>query len=300
MVTIGRRGSLKAVREAPPGLYLDGQELGEILLPRRYTPKTWRPGDLFDVFIYLDSEDRLVATTETPIAEVGEFACLKVVAVNRTVGVFLDWGLPKDLLLPFREQPKPLRVGEKVVVAICLDPKTQRIVASARLQRYISRTPPPFTVGQRVSLMIADQSELGYTALVESSHFGLLYRDAVRSPLEIGQKLEGFVRAIRPNGKIDLSLDAAGYKRVAPLKMQVLQAIKDGGGLLNLGDDAPPEKIRERFGVSKKAFKQALGALYKSRLIRFTEAGIELIGSDDEWQPKAEAQPRSPKPIPDM
>lgn len=291
MVEIGRRNLLRVVREAPQGLYLDGEQLGEILLPRRYVPK--ERVESIDVFVYLDSEDRLVATTEKPLAEVGEFACLKVVSINRNVGAFLDWGLPKDLLLPFREQPKPLRVGEKVVVAVCLDPKTRRIVASGRLQRHAKRELPPYKAGERVRLMVAAETPLGYTALIEKAHLGLLYRDSTPQALEIGQELEGFVRAIRPGGKIDLSLDQAGYKRVAPLKFQLLQALKDAGGKLPFDDNTPPEAIRERFGVSKNAFKQALGALYKARLIRFGEGGgIEFAG-DDEWAPSSKPKGKS-------
>jgi predicted RNA-binding protein (virulence factor B family) len=289
MVNIGRRNLLKVVREAPQGLYLDGEELGEILLPRRYVAKDGRTESI-DVFIYLDSEDRLVATTEKPLAQVGDFACLKVVSVNRRVGAFLDWGLSKDLLLPFREQPKPVGVGERVVVAVFLDDKTRRIVASARLQRFASRERPTFKAGDRVRLMIAAESPLGYTALIERAHLGLLYRDALPAPLETGRELDGFVKAIRPNGKIDLSLDQAGYKRVAPLKFQILNALKDAGGRLALDDSSPPEAVRERFGVSKNAYKQALGALYKARLIQFPESGgIEFVG-DREWTPSAKGK----------
>lgn len=277
MATIGRRNRVKVVRAAPPGLYLDGGELGEILMPHRYAPKKIAPGDGIEVFVYLDSEDRLVATTEVPIAMVGEFACLKVVSVHREIGAFLDWGLAKDLLLPFREQERPVRVGEKVVVAVCLDEKTQRIIASGRLRRHLSREQPPFRAGQAVELLVAGTTPLGYSAIVENTHLGLLFRDASPVRLEIGQRVRGFVRALRPGGKIDLSLDASGYKRVAPLTELILQALKDSGGHLAIDDDSSPEQIREQFGVSKKAFKQALGALYKARRIRLAEPGIELL-----------------------
>ena len=289
MATIGTMNTLKVVRDAPPGFYLDGQELGEILLPHRYVPAKLRPGGELDVFIYRDSEDRLVATTETPRAMVGEFACLEVISVNRDVGAFLDWGLPKDLLLPFREQERPLRRGEKVVVAIYLDEKTGRIVASTRLQRHVSRKIPEYKAGQPVEWLVAARTPLGYTAIVENTHFGLIYHDTLTVPLAIGQRMKGFVRAIRPGGKIDLSLDAAGYKRVAPLKVQIVEALKRNGGRFDFDDDSSAALIREKFGVSKKAFKQALGSLYKTRRIRFTNPGVELL-NDADWEPGSKAK----------
>ncbi len=284
MATIGRRNILSIVRESAPGLYLDGGELGEILLPGRYIPRGLKAGDKLDVFLYLDSEDRLVATTEMPHAMVGEFAYLEVVSVNLRVGAFLNWGLPKDLLLPFREQESPVRVGQKVVVAIYLDSKSNRIVASARLHRHLSREPARYSAGQRVSLFITSETPLGYSAIVENSHRGLLYRDQISAPLAIGQNVQGFVRNVTPSGKIDLSLDASGYKRVASLQQQIVQALEQNGGSMAFDDDSSPEAIRQAFGVSKKAFKQALGALYKSRRVRFLKPGIELL-DNREWTP---------------
>ena len=284
MATIGRLNRLRVVRDAPPGFYLDGHEQGEILLPRRYIPAKLKPGDELEVFVYRDSEDRLVATTETPRAMVGEFACLEVVGINRDVGAFLDWGLAKDLLLPFREQEKPLRRGEKVVVAIYIDEKTDRIAASMRLQRHLSKQLPLYKPRERVELLITAKTPLGYNAIVENTHLGLIYHDTVTVPLELGQQVQGFVRAIRPGGKIDLSLDASGYKRVAPLQVQIVEALKRHGGRADFDDDTSAESIRETFGVSKKAFKQALGALYKMRRIRFTRPGIELL-HDTDWEP---------------
>ena len=284
MATIGKRNLLSVVRESSPGLYLDGGELGEILLPGRYIPRDLKQGDQLDVFIYLDSEDRLVATTETPLATVGEFACLEVISVNVNIGAFLKWGLAKDLLLPFREQTMPARVGQKVVVAVLLDPKSNRIIASARLHRHLNRQPPTYVTGQAVELLVTEETPLGYKAIVENAHAGLLYRDNLSAPLLIGQKIKGFVRTIRPGGKIDLSLDASGYKRVAPLKQQIVEALQRNGGRLDFDDSSSPEAIRDMFGVSKNAFKLALGALYKSRRIRFQKPGIELLDNSS-WKP---------------
>src|SRR4051812_38528232 len=244
MVEIGKRNLLTIVREAAPGLYLHGEQLGEILLPGRYIPRNAVPGGKLDVFIYFDSEDRIVATTEHSRASVGGFACLKVIGMNRHIGTFLDWGLPKDLLLPFAEQVRPLRTGDNVVVAVYVDPRSERIVASMRLQRHVSRQPPLYPAGHRVELLITGETPLGYTALVENSHLGLLYRDTLKMPIHPGQRLNGFVRTIRPGGKIDLTLDEAGYKRVAPLKQQIIDALEGSGGHLPFDDSTPPEMVR--------------------------------------------------------
>ena len=284
MAVIGKRNILSIVRASAPGLYLDGGELGEILLPGRYIPRDLAPKDKLDVFVYRDSEDRLVATTETPHAMVGEFAYLKVISVNRQIGAFLDWGLAKDLLLPFREQDIPVRAGQRVVVYVCLDVKTDRILATTRLNRHLNRETPAYRNGQPVNLLITGKTPLGYNAIVENAHRGLLYHDNLAAPLEAGQKLKGFVRTVRPGGKIDLSLDASGYKRVAALTDQIVQALERSGGRLNFDDDSSPEAIRQKFGVSKKAFKQALGKLYKARRIRFQNPGIELLDNSS-WKP---------------
>jgi predicted RNA-binding protein (virulence factor B family) len=284
MAILGKRNTLGIVRESTPGLYLDGGELGEILLPGRYIPANLKPKDQLDVFVYRDSEDRLVATTEIPLATVGEFAAMKVISINDRVGAFLDWGLAKDLLLPFREQEKPVRVGQKVVVYVYLDPKSERIVASSRLKRHLSPDRPLYRNSQPVELLITGATPLGYQAIVANAHLGLLYRDNLTTPLQIGQRVKAFVRNIRPNDQIDLSLDAAGYKRVAPLTEQIVQALEQNGGRLAFDDDSSPEAIRQKFNVSKKAFKQALGKLYKARRISFQSPGIQLLDNSN-WSP---------------
>jgi uncharacterized protein len=277
MANIGRRNLLPILRSAPPGYYLDGGSHGEILLPGRYIPKGVIPGGIMDVFVYRDSEDRLVATTETPHAMVGEFALLRVVSVNPRIGVFLDWGLEKDLLLPIREQTQPLRSGDWIVVRVALDEKTDRIIASSRLNRYLNLTPPTYAEGQAVSLLVIDETPLGFNVIVEHAHRGLLYHSDLANPLTPGQPLEGFVRAVRPDGKIDVALDRTGYRRIAPLTEQILEALKDSGGHLPYHDESSPEDIRAVFGVSKKAFKQAIGALYRDRRIQIEKAGIRVV-----------------------
>jgi len=284
MATIGKRNTLTVLRNSTSGLYLDGGEHGEILLPNRYVPRGAAMGDRLEVFVYRDSEDRLVATTETPRAMVGEVATLKVISVNRQIGAFLDWGLAKDLLLPFREQTGPVQVGQDVVVRVYLDEKTQRIVASMKLNRDSALEPPNYRAGQQVEFVITDKTPLGYKALVEGKHPGLLYHEGISVPVAIGQKCKGFVRTQRPDGKIDLSLDQAGYRRVAPLALRIVETLQRNGGRLALDDDSPPAAIRQAFGASKKAFKQALGTLYKARRIRFSKPGIELLDNTN-WSP---------------
>jgi predicted RNA-binding protein (virulence factor B family) len=284
MAMLGQRNLLSVNRESSPGLYLDGGELGEILLPGRYIPKNLRQGQKIDVFVYRDSEDRLVATTETPNAMVGEFAYMRVITVHPQAGAFLDWGLSKDLLVPFREQEFPLQPGDWVVVYVGLDPKTNRILASTRLNYHLSKDTPAYRSGQPVNFMIIGKTPLGYNAIVENAHRGLLFKNNLTAALKIGAKLKGFVSAVRAGGKIDLSLDAAGYSRVAPLTGQILEALKKSGGKLEFDDDSPPALIRKQFGVSKKAFKQALGKLYKTRRIVFLKPGIQLLPESD-WSP---------------
>jgi uncharacterized protein len=278
MAFIGRRNRLVVTREAPPGFYLDGGTHGEILLPGRYIPRGVKPGATMDVFVYRDSEDRLVATTETPLAMVGEFAYLRVISVNPRIGVFLDWGLDKDLLLPLREQASPLRPGDRRVVRVALDARTDRIIASARLNRWLNLTPPEYTEGQRVNIIVTGDTPLGYNAIIEHAHRGLLYRSDLAGPVATGQQFAAYVRAVRTDGKIDLALDRAGFHRIAPLTEQILTALKAAGGHLELHDDSSPEDIRDAFGISKKAFKQAIGSLYRARRIVIEPTGIRLVG----------------------
>jgi len=278
MAAIGERNALRVVRESKSGLYLDGEWLGEILLPGRYIPKGTVPGDYLEVFVHHDSEDRIVATTEIPRACVGDFAALKVIGFHPGVGAFLDWGLSKDLLLPMREQAHRVSVGDTVVAYVFLDKRSSRIVATTRLEKHLGQTAPVYVPGQRVPLLIAGETPLGYKAIVDNAHLGLVYKSDLGSPLAVGQALEGYVRLVRPDGKIDLSLDPAGYKRISSVTEQIIEALqKAPGGRLPFGDHSTPEEIRSQFGTSKKAFKQAIGALYKQRRVKLVEGGMELI-----------------------
>ncbi|MFZ4776380.1 MAG: S1 RNA-binding domain-containing protein [Terrimicrobiaceae bacterium] len=276
MAILGKRNLLTIIREGPPGYFLDDGEGGEILLPGRYIPVGSAPGETVDVFIYRDSEDRLIATTESPLAMVGEFACMKIVDIVPSMGAFLDWGLQKDLLLPRREQGPFRNVGEKIVVHVFVDEASDRIVASARLHRWLSKTPPAYEKDQAVKLLVSDITPLGYLAIVDNAHRGLLYRSEMSGPLEIGDQIDGFVKTVRPDGKLDLALDRSGFARIGPITDQILEALKNSGGHLPYDDNSPPEAIRTAFGISKKAFKQALGTLYRQRLIQLGEGGISL------------------------
>ena len=279
MALIGQRNRLTILFENDSGYYLDGGEHGEILLPGRYIQRGSRPGEILDVFVHRDSEDRLVATTERPFAMVREFASLRVVSVNPRVGIFLDWGLSKDLLLPIREQKDGLLPGYWVIVCVLLDTKTDRIIASARISRHLNLTPPTYAEGQAVKLLVTGPTPLGYNAIVDNAHNGLLYGSELAAPLKMGQRLTGYIRAVRPDGKIDLGLDPAGHQRIPANQETVLKVLDNAGGRLPFHDGSSPEEIRETFGMSKKAFKQAIGSLFKSRRIMISPHEIRLVAA---------------------
>lgn len=275
MTQIGKLNTLRVVKEVDFGVYLDGPPFGEILMPRRYVPKSCKPGDDVEVFIYLDSEDRVIATTEKPFAMVGDFALLKVVGVN-AVGAFLDWGLPKDLLVPFREQKQKLEVGKSYVVFIYLDADTNRIVASAKPEKFLDRSPANFEEGQEVDLVILSATDLGHKAMINKTHTGVLYKNEVFQPLEKGQEVKGYVNKIRPDGKVDLILHKPGYEKVDDISTQILNKLKENNGFIALSDKSSAESIYSMFQVSKKSYKKAIGALYRDRLITIEEEGIRL------------------------
>lgn len=278
MAEIGQYDILPINRLATPGAYLDGGNLGEILLPGRYLTPEMEPGKSVEVFLYLDSEDRLTAITERPKLVVGEFGKLRVVSVNRRVGAFLDWGLPKDLLLPFREQHRPVKEGDRVVVYVHLDKRSQRIVASSRLKQWLDQKKSSLREGQQVNLMIAGRTPLGYSTIIEGAYSGLLYADDVPMNLVIGSEIKGYVKAIRSDGKIDLTLFRTRGSRMTSIKRRILAGLEENGGFLALNDSSNPDSIRRQFGTSKKVFKRTLGTLYKERRIRFDKDGIRLIG----------------------
>ena len=275
MITIGTRASLTVLREKPVGLFLDAENLGEILLPRREMPKEWAVGALMDVFIYLDSEDRLVATLKQPRAMPGQFAKLACIAIT-PVGAFLDWGLPKDLLVPFREQKTRMEVGKKYLVKVLVDEESRRIVATTRIARHIDLSPADFEPGQEVELTVYGKTPMGYKAIVNNTHTGLIFANEVFQELAQGEKLKGWIAAQRADGKIDLSLQPPGRERVDDLEKQIMGELVARGGFWALTDKSPATEIYEELGVSKRTFKQTLGALMKKRLVTQTETGIRL------------------------
>jgi predicted RNA-binding protein (virulence factor B family) len=276
MDVLGTVCRLVATRITLQGMYLDGGPRGEILLPGRYIPTGTIPGEAFTVFVHRDSEDRLVATPETPLAVVGEFAALKVVGIAPRIGAFLGWGVGKDLLLPLREQRSPVRMGETVVVRIFVDSRTDRIVASTRLERHTDEV-TALSPDDRVSLMIAWETPLGYMALINGSRLGLLYKNEISGRLAVGERRDGFVKSVRIDGKVDLTLHASGHRRAEPIGEKVLSLLAEAGGRLPYGDKSAPDEIFRVFGCSKKAFKQAIGGLFRERRIRLTDDAIELV-----------------------
>lgn len=275
MVVIGRKNRLAIKRLDEVGARLEGGRFGDILLPQRYLSANLRPGDELDVFVYRDSEDRIIATTETPKAQVGECAWLKVVSVSN-VGAFLDWGLPKDLLVPFAEQPaQRMQVGRHYLVRLFVD-NTHRIAASTKLDRFLLDEAEGLEQGQQVSLLIADRTDLGVKAVVNHRFWGLLYHDSLFKPVRKGDSVDGFIKRIREDGRIELSLEQPGYDKVGGVAEEILKRLRDSGGSLPLSDKSPPDVIAAEFQVSKGVFKQAIGALYKKRLIHIEKGGIRL------------------------
>jgi predicted RNA-binding protein (virulence factor B family) len=281
MAQLGKRNLLTVVRSAAPGLYLDGGARGEILLPGKFIPTGAVVGGKVEVFVYRDSEDRLVATTEQPLAELGELAYLRVAGINPRVGVFLEWGLEKDLLLPMREMDGPVNPGDRVVVMVVLDERTDRLIASARFNRRLDQKPPHYHEGESVRLMVASKSPLGFNLVVNNAHRGLIYHTDIIGPLKVGDVVPGYIRAIRPDGKLDLALGQAGHRRIGPMSEKVLEVLTARGGRLPYHDNSLPEEIRDVFGMSKKAFKQAIGALFKERKIMIDPDGISLLSTVD-------------------
>ena len=272
---LGTFQALEVLRLVDFGAYLDGEELGDILIPKRYLPEGCKPGDVIEVFIYLDSEDRIIATTEEPLATAGEFALLKVVSVTQ-VGAFLDWGLPKDLLVPFSEQKNKMQEGNWYVVYIYVDDESRRIVATAKLDKYLDNVPPEYYFGQEVQLMIHSKTDIGYKAIVNNIHWGMLYENEVFRTLKPGEQLTGYIKQVREDEKIDVSLQKPGIESAMDLSDKILLMLKEEGGFLPVTDKSSPETIYSVFGESKKNYKKAVGMLYKNRIITIEPDGIRL------------------------
>lgn len=275
MIEIGKYNTLKVVKLVDFGAYLDGGNNIEILLPSRYISTPLNEGDSIEVFIYTDSEDRLIATTLHPLAQVGEFAFLTVKQTTG-IGAFLEWGLAKDLLVPFSEQRIKMREGCNYLVYVYLDDNTKRIVASTKINKFIGNTIHNYKRGDSVNVLIYEMNNLGYKAIIDNQHYGLIYRNETYSNIRVGDQLAAYVKAVRPDGKIDLTLNDTSANRTSNLSQEILEWLHISGGEGNLNDKSSPEDIKATFACSKKDFKKALGHLYKERKIDFTEEGIKL------------------------
>lgn len=277
-IELGKFNRLEIVKEVDFGMYLDGGDEGEILLPARYVPEGCQIGDMLNVFLYLDNEERLIATTLTPLVQVGEFACLEVAWVNQ-FGAFLNWGLMKDLFVPFSEQKMKMQVGKKYIVHAHLDDESYRIVASAKVDRYLSKEKAEYQPGEEVNILIWQKTDLGFKAIIENKFGGLLYDSEIFQPLHTGMVLKAYVKQIREDGKIDLVLQKPGFEKVDDFSKTLLEYIREHDGYTPLNDKSPADDIYAAFGVSKKTFKKAVGDLYKKHLVVLQEDGIRLASS---------------------
>lgn len=275
MATIGQYNTLPVIAIMANGAYLDAGELGEILLPNRYLPENCKIDDQIKVFIYVDSADRLIATTETPLAQLGDFASLKVSQVNK-MGAFLDWGLPKDLLAPYNEQHSKMETGKYYLVHIYLDKTTERLVASSKIDRFIDIWPAEYQKWDKVELIIGGKTDLGFKAIINNRHWGLLYDNEIFQPLRIGKKVTGYIKNMREDGRIDLSLSRPGEGKVNDFTDKLLAHIAEQGGFSPLHDKSSPELIKRTLGVSKKTFKSTVGNLLKNGKITIEKDGIRL------------------------
>lgn len=275
MIKLGNYNTLRITRFTDHGAYLDGGSVGEILMPKAYVERSMKPGDEVSVFVYLDQSERLVGTLETPLARVGDFAFLKVAWVNE-YGAFLDWGLMKDLFVPFREQKMPMQQGRSYLVHIHVDEESQRIVASAKVERYLQPAlPSDYHRGQEVEMIIQQKTPLGFKVIADNRCAGLIYDSQIfdHEP-HAGDVMTGTVVKVRRDGKLDLSIQRIGKGRFRDFASQLLDELREAGGALPFTDRSTPEEIQERFGVSKKTFKRAVGTLYKDRKIVLTDTQI--------------------------
>ena len=276
MVQIGKYNTLRVVKSLDFGVYLDGGEKGEILLPARYVPENCHIGDEITVFIYFDSEERIIATSERPYAQVGEFAWLRVKSTNR-FGAFLDWGLMKDLLVPFREQKVDMQQDSFYIVYIYFDHESGRIAASAKLNKFLNNLPINYEFNQEVDLLVVQETEIGYKVIINNAHWGMIYHNEIYCQVEKGDRIKGYIKYIREDEKIDVALQPAGYEKIDTLSSAILRYLRENDGYLPLSDKSSSEQIADYFSCSKKNFKKAIGLLYKQRTIQFLENGIRLI-----------------------
>lgn len=274
MIQIGRYNTLKITRKLDFGLIVEGEPYGEILLPRKYADPAWEIGQEVEVFVYTDSEDRLVATTEQPLIQAGGFAVLRVKQVTK-VGAFLECGLAKDLLVPYREQHHRLQAGEKVVAYAYVDPQSGRLVASTKVEHFLgTQGSERYRPKDKVRIIVYQRTELGYKVIVDQKYKGMVYADEVFTPLDYGERTSAYVDCVRPDGKLDIVLQKTGYNKVVDFSERLTEYIRSNGGFIPYTDATDPEVIHRVFGVSKKTFKKAVGDLYKRQQIALEEGGL--------------------------
>lgn len=273
---IGKTNTLRINRATDNGLYLVDNEFEEVLLPNAYVTEELKIGDNIDVFIYKDSEDRLVATTEEPLIKLNEFAYLQVKDVNR-FGAFIDWGLPKDLMVPFAEQNKKMEPGEWYLIFLALDEETNRLFGSNKVNDFVFFTEIDVKEGDEVDLLLYEMNDLGMQAIVNNLYKGLIFKSDIHKEIKAGERLKGYVKNVRDDGKIDILLEPMGYKNVIDKNSDlILSTLKEKEGFLKLSDKSTPEEIKEILGMSKKNFKKVIGNLYKKKLIEITNDGIRI------------------------
>lgn len=274
-IRLGDYNRMTVVKTVDFGVYLDGGEEGEVLLPARYVPDGCKEGDELEVFVYLDNEERLVATTQTPLAKVGDFACLEVSWVNE-YGAFLNWGLMKDLFCPFREQKMKMEKGKRYIVHVHIDHESHRIVASAKVERYFDPSFPPYRYGDEVSLLVWQKTDLGFKVIVDNRYAGLVYSNQIFREIRTGDRMKGYIEAVREDRKIDVMLQPTGWRMTKETADVLLDYLETHQGVCRLTDKSPAEDIYQAFQVSKKSYKKAVGDLYKRRLITIEEDCIRL------------------------
>lgn len=278
MIRVGEYNTLRVVKHTAHGLFLidEADESEEILLPKNFAPEQIDDGDYIKVFIYRDSLNRITATTQTPFFILNEFAYLEVKQLTQ-VGAFLEWGLEKDLMVPFREQGMRMELGEFYMVYLYLDEYTDRLVATSKINRYFEKEQVEVEVGEKVDLLIWKRTDLGVKVIVNQRYQGLIFHNELFQDIEPGDQMQGYVKTIREHGKLDISLEPLGHLSIEPNAAKVLERIKDGNGFLDLNDKSDPEEIKRRMGMSKKAFKKAVGTLYRKKLIRIESSGLFLF-----------------------
>lgn len=276
MIQLGQINTLEIIREAVQGLYIADDEGNEVLLPNRYVPENFKIWDKIDVFVYLDNEERPVATTDLPYIKLNDFGLLRCNQVT-DYGAFLDWGLVKELFCPFKEQAYKMKPGGWYLVYCYLDEKTNRLVASSKTNRFLDNRELTVSEFDEVDLIVSHPSDIGMNVIVNKVHSGLIYKDAIFQDLSVGDKLKGIVKKIRPGNKLDITLGQIGYRNIEPNAQIIMSYLEDNSGFLNLTDKSSPEQIKEQLQMSKKNFKKAVGTLYKQRLIEIKEDGIYLV-----------------------